>query len=64
MTGRPHFAQIMVEKGYVAGFRQAFDEYLDESKKGYVYRREPSFAEGWRRSARPEEWLRSRIPLA
>ena len=46
MTGRPHFAQIMVEKGYVANFRQAFDEYLDESKKGYVYRREPSFAEG------------------
>jgi hypothetical protein len=46
MTGRPHFAQIMVEKGYVASFRQAFDEYLDESAKGYVYRREPSFAEG------------------
>jgi predicted metal-dependent phosphoesterase TrpH len=46
MTGRPHFARIMVEKGYVANFRQAFDEYLDEAKKGYVYRREPSFAEG------------------
>lgn len=46
MTGRPHFAQIMVEKGYVANFRQAFDEYLDESQKGYVYRHEPSFAEG------------------
>jgi predicted metal-dependent phosphoesterase TrpH len=46
MTGRPHFAQIMVEKGYVANFRQAFDEYLDESKKGYVYRREPRFDEG------------------
>ena len=25
---------------------QAFDEYLDESAKGYVYRREPQFAEG------------------
>jgi 3',5'-nucleoside bisphosphate phosphatase len=46
MTGRPHFAQIMVEKGYVRGFREAFDEYLDESAKGYVYRREPQFAEG------------------
>ena len=45
MTGRPHFAQIMVEKGYVANLRQAFDEYLDESAKGYVYRREPQFAE-------------------
>jgi len=46
MTGRPHFAQLMVEKGYVNNFRQAFDEYLDESAKGYVYRREPQFAEG------------------
>jgi len=46
MTGRPHFAQIMLEKGYVSGIREAFDEYLDESAKGYVYRREPQFAEG------------------
>ena len=45
MTGRPHFAQIMVEKGYVAGYREAFDEYLDESARGYVFRREPQFAE-------------------
>jgi predicted metal-dependent phosphoesterase TrpH len=48
MTGRPHFAQIMVEKGYVSNLRQAFDDYLDESAKGYVYRREPSFADGVR----------------
>jgi len=46
MTGRPHFAQIMLEKGYVTSYRQAFDDYLDESAKGYVYRREPQFAEG------------------
>lgn len=46
MTGRPHFAQIMVEKGYATDIRQAFDDYLDESAKGYVYRREPQFAEG------------------
>jgi len=46
MTGRPHFAQIMVEKGYVANLRQAFDDYLDESAKGYVYRSEPQFADG------------------
>jgi 3',5'-nucleoside bisphosphate phosphatase len=45
MTGRPHFAQIMLEKGYVSTFRQAFDDYLDESAKGYVFRREPPFAE-------------------
>jgi len=46
MAGRPHFAQIMLEKGYVTSYRQAFDDYLDESAKGYVYRREPQFAEG------------------
>ena len=46
MTGRPHFAQILVERGYVANLRQAFDEYLDESAKGYVFRAEPQFAEG------------------
>ena len=46
MTGRPHFAQIMVEKGYVSNLRQAFDDYLDESAKGYVFRLEPQFAEG------------------
>jgi predicted metal-dependent phosphoesterase TrpH len=46
LTARPHFAQVMVEKGYVATIQQAFDDYLDESAKGYVYRREPTFAEG------------------
>lgn len=45
-TGRPHFARLMLEKGYVANIRQAFDDYLDESAKAYVYRREPQFAEG------------------
>jgi hypothetical protein len=46
MTGRPHFAQVMVAKGYVANLRQAFDDYLDESAKGYVYREEPQFGQG------------------
>jgi predicted metal-dependent phosphoesterase TrpH len=45
-TGRPHFAQILVEKGYVATVQQAFDEFLGESAKGYVDRLEPQFAEG------------------
>jgi 3',5'-nucleoside bisphosphate phosphatase len=46
MTGRPHFAQLLVEKGYVGNFRQAFDDYLDESAQAYVYRSEPSLEEG------------------
>jgi predicted metal-dependent phosphoesterase TrpH len=49
MTARPHFAQVMLAKGYVSSLQQAFDEYLDESAIGYVQRREPSFAEGVRR---------------
>lgn len=46
MTGRPHFARVMVEKGYVADERQAFDEFLDESAPAYVPRIEPSLEEG------------------
>jgi predicted metal-dependent phosphoesterase TrpH len=46
MTGRPHFAAVMVEKGYVSDTRQAFDEYLDESAQAYVPRLEPKFHEG------------------
>ncbi len=49
MTGRPHFAQLMVEKGYVRSIREAFDEYLDESAKGYVHRIEPQFGEAVQR---------------
>lgn len=49
MTGRPHFAQLLVEKGYVPDLQQAFEQYLDESAKGYVTRREPQFAEAVRR---------------
>jgi predicted metal-dependent phosphoesterase TrpH len=45
MTGRPHFAQILIEKGYVNNMQQAFDDYLDSSAKGYVTREEPQFAE-------------------
>lgn len=45
MTGRPHFARLLLEKGYVSSLQQAFDDYLDESAKGYVTRREPQFAD-------------------
>ena len=46
MAGRPHFARIMVAKGYVANTTEAFRQYLDESAPGYVDREEPSLAEG------------------
>jgi predicted metal-dependent phosphoesterase TrpH len=41
-TGRPHFARVLVEKGYVMDTREAFDRYLDESAPGYVERCDPS----------------------
>ncbi len=49
MTGRPHFAKVMLDKGYVKNLRHAFDEYLDESAKAYVHRLEPSLEEGVKR---------------
>ena len=41
-TGRPHFARLLVKKGYVAGYREAFDQYLDDEAPGFVDRKEPS----------------------
>lgn len=29
IIGRPHFARVMLAKGYITDFRQAFDQYLD-----------------------------------
>ena len=49
LAGRPHFARIMLEKGYVSSIQQAFDDYLDESAKGYVDRKEPDLRLGIRR---------------
>ena len=40
LTGRPHFARVLVEKGYARDLQQAFDEFLDESAKAYVFRDE------------------------
>jgi predicted metal-dependent phosphoesterase TrpH len=49
IAGRPHFARLMVEKGYVRTIQQAFDDYLDESAKGYVDRYEPHLGEAIQR---------------
>ncbi|MCK5312580.1 MAG: PHP domain-containing protein, partial [Desulfobacteraceae bacterium] len=35
-TGRPHIAQVMVERGFIASFGEAFDKYLGKGKKAYV----------------------------
>ncbi len=48
MTGRPHFAQLLVQKGYVKTIQEAFDVYLDEKGKAYVEKQDPTFQEGLR----------------
>ena len=36
--GRPHIAQVLVDKGYVHDTREAFDRYLGEGAAAYVPR--------------------------
>jgi predicted metal-dependent phosphoesterase TrpH len=45
LTGRPHFARVLVAKGYVRTIREAFDRFIGESGDAYVEREAPSVAE-------------------
>jgi hypothetical protein len=45
LTGRPHFARILIDKGYAANFDEAFKRYLGESAPTYVERFAPFVAE-------------------
>ncbi len=46
LTGRPHFAQVMVRKGYVKTIQQAFDLYLADDAKAAVHRDQSSLIQG------------------
>ena len=48
-TGRPHFAQVLVKRGYACNTREAFDRYLDEKAPAFVERHDPSLDDvlGW-----------------
>lgn len=35
-VGRPHFAQVLMDKGYVRNFQEAFDRYLKKGASAYV----------------------------
>jgi predicted metal-dependent phosphoesterase TrpH len=48
MAGRPHFAKLLLQKGYVQSHQEAFDRYLDEAAPGYVEREEPTLEEAIR----------------
>ncbi len=41
LTGRPHFARVLIDKGYVSSFDEAFRRYLGESAPSYVERFAP-----------------------
>ena len=38
LTARPHFARVLIDKGFAKDMQDAFDQYLDESSRGYVQR--------------------------
>ena len=38
VVGRPHFAQVMLQKGYAKDKNEAFDKWLGDGKPGYAYR--------------------------
>jgi predicted metal-dependent phosphoesterase TrpH len=44
LTGRPHFARVLIQKGYVNSFDEAFRRYLGETAPTYVERFAPYVA--------------------
>ena len=53
-VGRPHFAQVLLKKGYVNTVQEAFDRYLGKGTPAYVdkFRFDPKEAIGLIREAR------------
>jgi predicted metal-dependent phosphoesterase TrpH len=45
VIGRPHFAGVLIKKGYVASVPEAFDRYLASGRSAYVSRKRLSAAE-------------------
>ena len=48
-VGRPHFARVLLDKGYVSCLQEAFDVYLADEAQAGVERDEPTLDEGIRR---------------
>lgn len=45
LTGRPHFAKVLVEKGYARNHDDAFQRYLGEDAPAFVERQSPTAEE-------------------
>jgi 3',5'-nucleoside bisphosphate phosphatase len=67
LIGRPHFAEVMVQKGYVRNRQEAFDLYLADTAGAAVERDEPGLVESIgvlrRNSAVPVLAHPSRLPF-
>lgn len=48
LTGRPHFARVLMKKGYVASTEEAFRRYLAESAPSFVERDSPEIEDAIR----------------
>jgi hypothetical protein len=49
LTGRPHFARVLIQKSYATDWDEAFRKYLAESAPGFVEREAPDVASGIQR---------------
>ncbi|HEV8038475.1 MAG TPA: PHP domain-containing protein [Bryobacteraceae bacterium] len=45
LTGRPHFARVLIQKGYAADYDDAFRRYFGESGPAFVERHGPEISE-------------------
>lgn len=45
ITGRPHFARVLVDKGYATDRQDAFDRYIGEDGTAFVERQGPTLEE-------------------
>ena len=45
VTARPHFASLLISRGYAANIREAFDVFLGETGSAYVEREDPPVRE-------------------
>lgn len=41
LVGRPHFAEYLMKKGYVATFQEAFEKYIGNNCPAYIPKRNP-----------------------
>jgi 3',5'-nucleoside bisphosphate phosphatase len=44
LTGRPHFARVLIQKGFASDYEDAFRRYFGESAPAYVERQGPEVA--------------------